>query len=107
IKGKGLEPWRSEIKELAQFPFLTCKVSSLATEADHKNWTVDDLRPYVDTIFEAFGFDRVIFAGDWPVSSQAAAYPVCVETLLELVKGAAHDELYKLFRKNAEDFYRV
>jgi L-fuconolactonase len=107
IKGKELEPWRSEIKELARFPNLMCKVSSLATEADHRNWTIDDLRPYVDAVFEAFGFDRVIFAGDWPVSSQAAAYPVCVETLLELVKGASHDELYKLFRKNAENFYRV
>jgi L-fuconolactonase len=107
IKAKGLEPWRSEIKELARFPNLMCKVSSLATEADHRNWTIEDLRPYVDTIFEAFGFDRTIFAGDWPVSSQAAAYPVCVETLLELIPGAAHDELYKLFRKNAENFYRV
>jgi L-fuconolactonase len=107
IKGGGLEPWRSEIREMARFPNLMCKVSSLATEADHRNWTIDVLRPYVDAIFEAFGFDRTIFAGDWPVSSQAAAYPVCVETLLELVPGATHDELYKLFRKNAENFYRV
>jgi L-fuconolactonase len=107
IKGNSPDPWRSEIRQLAQFPNLVCKVSSLATEADHKNWTIEDLRPYVDTIFEAFGFDRVIFAGDWPVSSLAAAYPVCVETLLELVKGATHEELYKLFRTNAEKFYRV
>jgi L-fuconolactonase len=107
IKGGGLEPWKSEIKLLARFPNLVCKVSSLATEADHKNWTLEDLRPYVDAVFEAFGFDRVIFAGDWPVSSQAAAYPLCVDTLLKLLKGATHDELYKLFRKNAEGFYRV
>jgi L-fuconolactonase len=107
IKGKGLDPWRSEIKQLAQFPNLVCKVSSLATEADHKNWTVEGLRPYVECIFENFGFDRTIFAGDWPVSSQAAAYPVCVETLLKLVKSATHEELYKLFRTNAEKFYRV
>jgi L-fuconolactonase len=107
IKGGGLEPWRSEIKQSAQFPNLRCKVSSLATEADHKNWTIEDIRPYADTIFESFGFDRVIFAGDWPVSSQAAAYPVCVNTMLELIQGAGRDELFKLFRKNAEDFYRI
>jgi L-fuconolactonase len=107
IKGGGLDPWRSEIKQMAKYPNLDCKVSSLATEADHANWTIEDIRPYADTIFEAFGFDRVIFAGDWPVSSQAAQYPVCVKTILDLVKGTPHDQLYKLFRQNAENFYRV
>ncbi|MDR0719819.1 MAG: amidohydrolase family protein [Treponema sp.] len=107
IKGGGLDPWRSEIREMAQFPNLMCKVSSLATEADHKKWTIEDIRPYADTIFEAFGPDRVVFAGDWPVSSQAAAYPVCVSTILKLLKDVENDQLYKLFRKNAEDFYHI
>jgi L-fuconolactonase len=92
---------------MAEFPNLICKVSSLATEADHKNWTIDDIRPFTDVIFEAFGFDRTAFAGDWPVSSQAASYSECVETLLTLVKGAGREDLYKLFRKNGEDFYRL
>ncbi|MDR1566733.1 MAG: amidohydrolase family protein [Treponema sp.] len=104
---RKLEPWKTEIRRMAEFPNLCCKVSSLATEGDHKNWTIDDIRPFSDAVFEAFGFDRVIFAGDWPVSSQAAAFPVCVETLLELVKGASRQELYKLFRSNAEIFYRI
>ena len=82
-------------------------MSSLATEADHDSWTIEDLCPYVACIFEAFGFDRTIFAGDWPVSSQAASYPVCVSTLLELLQGVSQEDLYRLFRSNAERFYRV
>jgi L-fuconolactonase len=107
IKGGGLEPWRSEIKEMAKFPNLVCKVSSLATEADHKNWTLEQLKPYVDCIFENFGFDRTIFAGDWPVSSQAANYETCVETLLTLVGERSGENIHKLFRSNAEKFYSV
>ncbi|AEF81371.1 amidohydrolase family protein [Leadbettera azotonutricia] len=107
VKAGTIEPWKSEIKRMAEFPNLFCKVSSLATEADHKNWTIDDLRPFTDAIFEAFGFERTAFAGDWPVSSRAASYPQCVETLLTLVKGASRADLYKLFRKNGEDFYRI
>jgi L-fuconolactonase len=107
IKGGGLDPWRSEIKELARFPNLCCKVSSLATEADHENWTVEVLRPDVECIFENFGFDRTIFAGDWPVSSQAANYETCVQTAIALAKGAGEEELRKLFKTNAEKFYRV
>ncbi|MDR2617289.1 MAG: amidohydrolase family protein [Treponema sp.] len=107
IRDRKLEPWKTEIRRMAEFPNLYCKVSSLATEGDHKNWTIDDIRPFSDAVFEAFGFDRVVFAGDWPVSSQAASFTVCVETLLELVKGAGRQELYKLFRTNAENFYRI
>jgi L-fuconolactonase len=107
IKGGGKDPWRSEIREMSKFPNLYCKVSSLATEADHKNWTTDQLAPYVDCIFENFGFDRTIFAGDWPVSSQAADYETCVQTTITLARGAGEEELRKLFRTNAEKFYRV
>jgi L-fuconolactonase len=107
IKGGGLEPWRSEIKEMAKFPNLVCKVSSLATEADHKNWTLEQLKPYVDCIFENFGFDRTIFAGDWPVSSQAANYETCVETLLTLAGERSGENIRKLFKSNAEKFYGI
>jgi len=107
IKGKLLEPWRSEIRELSRFPNVWCKVSSLATEADHTNWTIDDLRPYVDHIFDCFGFERTMFAGDWPVSSMAADYPTCVGTLEQLVQGCSAVERHNLFHDNAERFYHV
>ncbi len=105
IRGRRLEPWRGEMERLAAFENVHCKVSSLATEADHANWTVDDLRPYVDHIFACFGYERTMFAGDWPVSSQAASYPVCVETLEALVPNASRGELARLFRENAMEFY--
>ncbi|MBD3321940.1 MAG: amidohydrolase family protein [Chitinivibrionales bacterium] len=105
---KGLlDPWRNEIKELAKRPNVMCKVSSLATEADHEHWTVDDIRPYADTIFDAFGIERCFFAGDWPVSGMAATFPQCVETVEELVKGASQDECKALFHDNCEQFYKV
>ncbi|MDR1774239.1 MAG: amidohydrolase family protein [Clostridioides sp.] len=107
IRGKEIEQWSKEIKEFAKFPNVHCKVSSIATEADHKNWTVEELKPYSDCIFENFGFDRTIFAGDWPVSTQAATYSTSVETLLELIKGSTKEERYKLFHANAEKFYNV
>jgi L-fuconolactonase len=96
-----------EIQRLAALPNLWCKVSSIATEADQERWTIEDLRPYVDRVFQCFGFDRTVFAGDWPVSSLAAHYPVCVETLERLLPGAGEAELRKLFRDNGRAFYRI
>lgn len=107
IKAGLLDPWRAELRELANFPNVWCKLSGLATEADFQKWTAADLRPYIDHVIDCFGFDRTIFGGDWPVSTQATDYPRWVNTVDDALKGASPDELHKLYVRNAEAFYRV
>ena len=107
IKNGVREPWRSHLKTLSAFPNMMCKMSGLVTEADMDNWTDDDLRPYIDHVIECFGFERTMFGGDWPVAYQATEYPRWVETLERSLKGVREDQLRRLFRENAESFYRV
>ena len=63
-----MDPWRAEIKTLSEFPNVWCKISGLVTEADHRHWTREQLKPYIDHVIECFGFDRVMYGGDWPVA---------------------------------------
>lgn len=107
IKNHLLDPWRAEIKTLSEMPNVWCKVSGMVTEADHKTWTKEDLKPYVDHVIDCFGFDRAVYGGDWPVSYQAAEYPQWVETLAWAVSGASEVEKRKLFHDNAVAFYRL
>jgi L-fuconolactonase len=107
IKDGLLDPWRAELRALATFPNVWCKVSGLVTEADFERWTDADLRPYLDHVFDCFGFDRVMFGGDWPVSTQATDYPRWVQTLDTAIAGASPDEQHRLYVRNAEHFYRV
>jgi L-fuconolactonase len=107
IKSGLLDPWRAEMRELASMPNVWCKLSGLATEADHANWTAADLRPYIEHVINCFGFDRVVFGGDWPVSTQATDYPRWVATVDDSLKGASADELQRLYVRNAEAFYRL
>ncbi len=107
IKAGLSEPWRSHMRELAAQPNVMCKISGVATEADHENWTTAQLRPYIAHAIETFGFDRVMFGGDWPVSTLAVAYPEWVAIVEEVVAGCSEDELTKLFRDNARRFYRL
>ena len=107
IKNGVLDPWRAEIKTLSAFPNVSCKLSGLVTEADHQHWTKEQLKPYIDHVIDCFGFDRVLYGGDWPVSYQATAYPRWVETLEWAVAGCSEDELRKLFHDNAAAFYRL
>ncbi|MDA2928592.1 amidohydrolase family protein [Acidobacteria bacterium AH-259-O06] len=102
-----LEPWRRHIKNLASLPNVWCKISGMVTEADHESWQKEHLKPYIDHVFECFGSDRVMFGGDWPVLRLATDYENWVETLREALAGASKIELRKLFKENAERFYRV
>ena len=107
IRGHVLEPWKSELRELATLENVFCKVSGLVVEADLEHWTGEDLQPYLDHVFACFGFDRVMFGGDWPVVLRAAGLSEWIETLEWAVADCSDTERRKLFRENAMRFYRL
>ena len=107
IKNKLMDRWRAEIKTLSEFHNVWCNISGLVTEADHQHWTKEQLKPYIDHVIECFGFDRVMYGGDWPVAYQATEYPRWVETLAWAVEGCTEEELKKLFHDNAAAFYQL
>jgi L-fuconolactonase len=107
IKGRVLDPWRDHLRDLASFPNVCCKISGLVTEADPQKWTPADLEPYVAHVLEVFGEDRVVFAGDWPVATQAAPYVLWVETLDALTAHLSGEARRKLWADNARRFYRL
>lgn len=107
IRDGLIEPWREHIRELAELPNVWCKLSGVATEADHAGWTREQLRPYIEHVIDCFGFDRIMYGADWPVSELTHRYPEWVEILEWVVAGCSAEELQKLFRDNAIAFYRL
>lgn len=107
IRAGLVEPWRTHIAALAALPNVWCKLSGLITEADHRNWTREQLRPYIDHVLDSFGFDRVMFGSDWPVAEETHRYGEWVEIVEQTLAGAAEEERRKLFRDNAIAFYRL
>jgi len=74
IASGELEPWASAMRTLAAEPNVVVKLSGLVTEADWTQWTVKDLRPYVDVALDAFGPARLMYGSDWPVCLLAGTY---------------------------------
>jgi len=107
IKNGLMEPWKSQICEMAKFPNVVCKMSGVATEADHNAWTREQLRPYIEHVIESFGFERVMFGSDWTVATLALDYPTWVDILDEVLKGTSVDEQRGFWRGTAIDAYRL
>ena len=107
IKNGLREPWWGQLRELAHYPNVVCKVSGVITEADHQQWTADQVKPYVSHVIESFGFDRVMYGSDWTVSELSHTYPDWVEIIDDVVTGASEAELHKLYRDTAIRIYRL
>jgi L-fuconolactonase len=105
IKEGCLEPWASYMRTLAQNTNVFCKLSGLVTEADWMQWKAEDLRPYLDVVFEAFGPERLMFGSDWPVCLLAAGYARVKEVIESYVRVHAAQHKEKIFGGNAMRFY--
>ncbi|MFJ9352755.1 amidohydrolase family protein [Streptomyces mirabilis] len=103
----ALRPWATAVRALAALPNTVCKLSGMVTEADHAKWTVDGLRPYADTVLDAFGPGRLMFGSDWPVCTLAASYGQVVDVAEELTGGLGAEERAEVFGGTATRVYRL
>ena len=107
VKERNLDPWRSYIADIAQFPNVCCKISGLVAYADPERWTAEDLRPFVEHAIASFGWDRLLFGSDWPVCTLSASYQQWVEALRAITQPAGEVNQRKLFHDNAVRVYRL
>lgn len=97
IASGHLAPWAEQIRRLAALPNTVCKLSGMVTEADWGSWTADDLRPYADTVLDAFGPGRLMFGSDWPVCRLAATYAEVVAAAGAVTAGLSPAERRDVF----------
>jgi len=107
IASREFDEWARELRPLAAFPNMYCKLSGLVTEANWSSWTNEDLRPYVNYALELFGTERLMFGSDHPVCLLAASYHEVVESFQELLKDLTDAEREQVFNTNATRFYRL
>jgi L-fuconolactonase len=105
IKGRILEPWRTNLFELAKRENVYCKLSGMVTEAKWAQWNVSDLRPYVDAALEAFSPARLMFGSDWPVCLLASNYRMWFQTAQDLLGQLSASEKELVFGAVANRIY--
>jgi L-fuconolactonase len=107
IASGRLEPWRSLIRRVAEFPNIFCKLSGMVTQATRANGTSRSLAPYVEVTLSAFGTDRTMFGSDWPVCRLAAEYGPVIDVLRNILSTRLDSVgLNQVFRASGTHFYR-
>jgi L-fuconolactonase len=107
IRAGMMEPWKTDLRELAKHKNVTCKISGMITEAKLKDWKKEDFRPYLDVVFEAFGEDRMMFGSDWPVCLLAGSYEQTHGLAADYFKQFSAAAQEKFLGGNAVKFYKL
>ncbi len=107
IRDGLIEPWRTQIRELARRPNVSCKLSGMVTEADHSSWTIEELQPYVETVIEAFTPERLMLGSDWPVCLLACGYGRWIDTVRRLLARLSEPEQRQILGGTACRVYRL
>lgn len=107
IATAGWQPWADQMRRIAGYPHVACKLSGLVTEADHANWKEDDIARYMDHLLDCFGPERLIFGSDWPVCRLATSYAQVVQLASDFVERRCPAARAAVFGGNAARLYGV
>ena len=107
IKDKKIKQWASDIKQLAAFEKVHCKLSGMITEADWNHWQSNDFNDFMSEVLEAFGTDRIMFGSDWPVCLLAGSYPHVIRIVEDFIQNLSPVDRNKIMGENARNFYRL
>lgn len=107
IKSGDIDSWKKGIEEIAKYDNVWCKISGMVTEANWKNWKPEDLKPYLDVIFDNFSTDKLMYGSDWPVLNVASDYHEVVKTLEDYISKFSVEDQNKIWFENANAFYKL
>jgi L-fuconolactonase len=107
IAAGEIEPWRTRVQELSKRSNVCCKISGMVTEDSWTHWSIESLRPYLDTVVSAFGPDRLMAGSDWPVCLVATGYAQWWQLLRDYLAGFSNDERADIFGATAARTYNL
>lgn len=107
IREGRISPWREDLKQLAKFPNIFCKLSGLVTEAAWKQWRPEDFHRYLDIAVEAFGVERVMIGSDWPVCMLSADYVSTMRLVIDYTRQFPSAVREAILGGNCARFYRL
>lgn len=107
IAGGGFADWAGGIDAIAAMPHVHVKLSGISAYCAPGTATQETLKPWVDHILSAFGTDRVLWGGDWPVVNLGIGLPGWISLSRTLLQDLSPAEQGRIASGNARRLYRI
>lgn len=107
VAGGDWGVWKAGIDAVAAFQNVVVKLSGITTYCAPGTASAALIRPYVAHLLEAFGPDRMLWGGDWPVVNLGAGLPGWIDMTRDLLADLSADERYAIGQGTAKRVYGV
>ncbi|MET9271500.1 amidohydrolase family protein [Kribbella sp. NPDC003557] len=97
----GHEPWWSLIETAAENPLVHAKLSGLYPEDR------ESIQPFVDRALDVFGPARLMYGGDWPISTAAGGYDQVFAGLSAALADLSAPDREQIYSTTARRFYKI
>ncbi len=117
-RAEVFDPWRADMRALAELPNVLVKIGGLAMEVTGHDFHHHALpptslalaaawKPWVETVIELFGARRCMFESNFPVDKGMASYAAIWNAFKRLAAEAGEGERAALFAGTAIRAYRL
>ena len=107
IAGGGFSEWAKGISALAALPHVHVKMSGISAYCAAGTMNLATLQPWVDHVVAAFGSERMVWGGDWPVVNLGTGLPEWVDLSRDLLSGLSDAEQTQVASATARRVYRL
>lgn len=107
IAGGNFDDWAKGMTALAALPHVNVKLSGISAYCAPGTANAATLQPWVDHVLSAFGADRVLWGGDWPVVNLGIGLPDWISMTRSLLQSLSPAEQAQLGHGTAKRVYRV
>ena len=101
------EPWGTMMRAAADCPNVWCKVSGFLTPDVGVRAQTARLRLFTAPLVRTFGFERLVFGSDWPLSAPIAPYDQVLGAAIEAIGPAGDAQLRRFMGAAAAECYRL
>ncbi len=106
IEAGQFDEWATQMADIASMSNADVKLSGMVTEAG-SDWSVKQLKPYVDHLLEHFGPQRMIWGSDWPVCTLASTYDQWCDATSQLIDELSDSDKADILGLNAIRAYSL
>lgn len=99
----AFETWRIAMQRLAERPGTMVKVTGLGMVTGTLD--AETLRPWITTVIDIFGWDRVMFGSNVPIETMAGTYADWTASLSEILADATAEDRARFYEHNARFYW--
>jgi L-fuconolactonase len=99
--------WSTNMRKIAKYKNVSCKVSGLVNEAKLSDWHQDDFKFYLDVVFSCFPASRLVIGSDWPVCLRAGEYEHVMSIIEQYLESCSDQVKAQVYEKNALRVYGI